>query len=313
MLCGERRARQNRARRAFRNSGDAGRFRGYFPDRVWNELKSRVLDLHDRRLMLMDQHGIEMMLLSLDAPPFKAFPMSQRRTTLPAGPMIISPSRSPGAGALSRARRVGHAGPELAAHELERCVKDLGFAGALVNGFSQVGNGDTAAHYDFAEYRPVLGHSGTARRAVLPASPQSAATRCRDRRRPPLAARTDLGVRPGNGGACVAPMGSGLFDAHPRLQVILVTWAKSSLRALVRRTMSNAWTTERNTYPAEKPIREYFRQNFYVTTFRQLPARRPAQCHAGSRRRSHHVRDRLAVREHRSCRSCVRCLSDQRD
>ena len=46
--------------------------RGYFPDRVWEEVKSRVLDLHDRRLKLMDQYGIEMMLLSLNAPAVQA-------------------------------------------------------------------------------------------------------------------------------------------------------------------------------------------------------------------------------------------------
>src|SRR5215471_8161711 len=48
--------------------------RGYFPDRVWQEVKSRVLDLHERRLKLMDEHGIEMMLLSLNAPGAQAIP-----------------------------------------------------------------------------------------------------------------------------------------------------------------------------------------------------------------------------------------------
>src|SRR5260370_40415071 len=48
--------------------------RGYFPDRVWQEVKSRVLDLHERRLALMDQHGIETMLLSLNAPAVQALP-----------------------------------------------------------------------------------------------------------------------------------------------------------------------------------------------------------------------------------------------
>src|SRR5260370_41380596 len=48
--------------------------RGYFPDRVWQEVKSRVLDLHERRLALMDQHGIETMLLSLNAPAVQAIP-----------------------------------------------------------------------------------------------------------------------------------------------------------------------------------------------------------------------------------------------
>jgi 2,3-dihydroxybenzoate decarboxylase len=36
--------------------------------------------------------------------------------------------------------------------------------------------------------------------------------------------------------------------------------------ALWRVDNANAWITERNTYPAQKPIRQYFRENFYVTT-----------------------------------------------
>ena len=41
---------------------------GFVPDDHWPELRSRILDIHDRRLRLMDQHGMEMMLLSLNAP-----------------------------------------------------------------------------------------------------------------------------------------------------------------------------------------------------------------------------------------------------
>src|SRR4029077_10513799 len=48
--------------------------RGYFPDRVWEEVKSRVMDIQDRRLREMDAHGIEMMLLSLNAPAVQAIP-----------------------------------------------------------------------------------------------------------------------------------------------------------------------------------------------------------------------------------------------
>lgn len=47
--------------------------------------------------------------------------------------------------------------PELAARELERCVKDLKFKGALVNGFSTAANGiDGPAgwlYYDLPQYR----------------------------------------------------------------------------------------------------------------------------------------------------------------
>jgi gamma-resorcylate decarboxylase len=37
--------------------------------------------------------------------------------------------------------------PEASAQELTRCVKDLGFCGGLVNGFSQIGEADSAVFY----------------------------------------------------------------------------------------------------------------------------------------------------------------------
>src|SRR5205085_1993196 len=43
--------------------------------------------------------------------------------------------------------------PVAAAQELTRAVQDLGFVGALVNGFSQVGNEDNIKYYDLLEYR----------------------------------------------------------------------------------------------------------------------------------------------------------------
>ena len=44
--------------------------------------------------------------------------------------------------------------PDAAIVELTRCVKQLGFVGALVNGFSQVGTPETVAYYDAPQYRP---------------------------------------------------------------------------------------------------------------------------------------------------------------
>src|SRR5258708_22406706 len=46
--------------------------------------------------------------------------------------------------------------PEAAAEELTRCVKELGFCGALVNGFSQIGESDSAVFYGLPQYRPFL-------------------------------------------------------------------------------------------------------------------------------------------------------------
>ena len=40
---------------------------GFVPDDYWPELRSRILDIQERRLRLMDEHGMEMMILSLNA------------------------------------------------------------------------------------------------------------------------------------------------------------------------------------------------------------------------------------------------------
>jgi predicted TIM-barrel fold metal-dependent hydrolase len=52
--------------------------RGCLPDETWTELRERVLDIHDRRLREMDQHGVEMMILSLNAPAIQAIPDPSR-------------------------------------------------------------------------------------------------------------------------------------------------------------------------------------------------------------------------------------------
>src|SRR6202043_3693575 len=47
---------------------------GFVPDDHWEELKGRILDIQDRRLREMDAHGIELMILSLNAPAIQAIP-----------------------------------------------------------------------------------------------------------------------------------------------------------------------------------------------------------------------------------------------
>ena len=52
--------------------------KGFFPDNIWTELRGRLLDIQERRVKLMDQHGIEMMLLSLNAPAVQGIPDPKR-------------------------------------------------------------------------------------------------------------------------------------------------------------------------------------------------------------------------------------------
>jgi len=86
----------------------------------WTGLQAKLLDLHDRRLAEMDRTDIEIEIISLNSNGVQ--------------------------GILGAAKA--------AALELERCVRNLKFKGALLNGFSQVGVPDTAVYYDLPQDRP---------------------------------------------------------------------------------------------------------------------------------------------------------------
>jgi len=121
---------------------------GFVPDSYWPELKDRLLDIQDKRLAQMDRHGVEMMILSLNAPAVQAIPdvaraneIAIRANDFLAEQVAKRPSRFQAFAALPMQD------PDLATIELERCIKTLGFRGALVNGFSQIGDGKRPVYY----------------------------------------------------------------------------------------------------------------------------------------------------------------------
>src|SRR5882672_10071657 len=100
----------------------------FVPADHWPELEHRLTDIQDTRLRLMDQHGIEMMLLSLNAPTVqavtetrRAVELAQRANDALAEQVAKRPHRFQGLAALPLQD------PELAIRELLRCVKELGF------------------------------------------------------------------------------------------------------------------------------------------------------------------------------------------
>ena len=147
-----------------------------FGERVWDKLGPRLIDVQDIRLREMDKCGIEMMILSLNAPAIQAIHDTKRAIAVAreandvcAEHVRKRPDRFQCFAALPMQD------PEAAAAELTRCVKELGFVGALVNGFSQIGTADNVALLRLAAIPGVLEDGRSARRAVLSASAQSAA------------------------------------------------------------------------------------------------------------------------------------------
>jgi len=56
--------------------------KGFLADATWPELESRLMDIQERRLAEMDRHGMQMMLLSLNAPAVQAIAEPKRATDL---------------------------------------------------------------------------------------------------------------------------------------------------------------------------------------------------------------------------------------
>ena len=240
---------------------------GFFPDKIWSELRGRLLDIQDRRLREMDDNGMEMMLLSLNAPAVQGIPdaklaneLSRRANDYLAEQIVKRPDRFQGLAALPMQD------PELAARELERCVKQLGFKGALVNGFSEVSGTNRAVYYDLPQYWPFWGvvESLDVPFYLHPRNPLPQDAKIYEGHPwlmgPTWAFGQETAVH------ALRLMCSGLFDKYPRLAIILGHMGEGLPYSMWRVDHRNAWINSPPAYPAKRPIADYFRENFYLTT-----------------------------------------------
>ena len=240
---------------------------GFVPGDYWRELSERIMDIQDRRLREMDAHGIEMMLLSLNAPAVQAIPdvakaveVAQRANDYLAEEVAKRPDRFQGFAALPMQD------PEQAARELRRCVSELGFRGALVNGFSQVGDGSETLYYDLPMFRPFWAE--VERLGVPfylhPRNPLPQHAKIYEGHPwllgPTWAFGQETAVH------ALRLMGSGLFDEHPGLTIVIGHMGEGLPISMWRVDNRNAWVKLPKLHPAKKPLVHYFNNNFYVTT-----------------------------------------------
>jgi gamma-resorcylate decarboxylase len=238
-----------------------------FGAHVWSALGPRLLDLQDQRLRLMDAAGIEVMIVSLNAPAIQAIPDVKRAVEVAreandvlAREVAKRPDRFVGVAALPMQDA------DSAAMELKRCIKELNFKGALVNGFSQAGAPDSAIYYDLPQYRPFwrLVDSLDVPFYLHPRNPLPGSI--------PNYAGHDWLLGPNWAFAAETAVhalrliGSGLFDELPRLQIILGHLGEGLPFYLWRIDNRNAWMKAPHKYAARKPVADYFRANFHLTT-----------------------------------------------
>ena len=229
----------------------------------WGDFQQKLLDLGDRRLAEMDRHGIALAILSLNSPAIQAIPdarvavdTARRANDVLAQAVARRPDRFAGFAALPMQD------PDAAARELTRTVRELGFKGALVNGFSQ--RAASIIYYDDPAYAPFW--------AVVEQLGVPFYLHPRD----PLPSREPIyeGHPWFRGSAwafgaetamhALRLMASGVFDRHPRLTMILGHLGEGLPYSVWR--IDHRLSKSPRGIPARRTMTEYLRSNVYLTT-----------------------------------------------
>jgi 2,3-dihydroxybenzoate decarboxylase len=240
----------------------------YFGKDVWPTKKVQLLDLLDERLRRMDDSGIELSIISLNSPAVQArtdaklaIEIAQRANDQLAEQVAKRPDRFRGFAALPLQD------PDAATAEVRRAVEDLGFLGALVNGYSQLGDADNALYYDHPQFRTFWGEVERLDVPFYlhPRLPLASQQRVTDGHPWLMGPAWQFSVETGT--HALRLIGSGLFDAYPRLNVILGHLGEL-LPFNIWRTAHWADPTGRNPQgiTVKKSFIDYLSQNFYFTT-----------------------------------------------
>jgi 2,3-dihydroxybenzoate decarboxylase len=240
--------------------------KGFLGDHVWPELEKRLLDMQEYRLSQMDRHGMQMMILSLNAPAIQAIPdvkkateTARRANDFLAAEVKKRPDRFQAFAALAMQD------PDAATRELIRCVRELGFRGALVNGFSQINDPNSMVYLDDARYRGFWAECDKLGVPFYlhPRNPLPSASQIYEGHPwllgPTWAFGQETAVH------ALRLMASGLFDRHPKLQIVLGHLGEGLPYSIWRVDNRNAWTKAPPRYPAKKKLGDYFRDNFHLT------------------------------------------------
>lgn len=237
----------------------------YAVDDSWTTLRARLLDFDGPRLAEMDAHGVAFAVLSLNAPGIqaihdagRAIDTARRANDALAEAVAGRPDRFAGFAALPMQD------PEAASAELTRAVTELGFKGALVNGFSQVGRPDAVVYYDDPRYRPFWETVETLGMPFYlhPRDPLPEREPIYDGHPwllgPVWAFAVETGIH------ALRLMASGLFDRHPGLQIILGHLGEGLPYNIPRADHRLAKSSRGIT--AKRTMSEYLRSNFHLTT-----------------------------------------------
>jgi predicted TIM-barrel fold metal-dependent hydrolase len=236
-------------------AGDSGK---------WEAFQREILDLDDLRLGYMDAAGIDLAVLSLNAPGVQGIPdadaameVARKGNDTAAEAVRRYPDRYAAFAALPM-----HC-PDAAAAELTRCVRELGFKGCMVNGFQQVGDPDNVRYYDQPEYRSFWATVAELDVPFYLHPRMQIPSRARNYDGHPWLMSAPWGFAVETSVHALRLCGSGLFDEFPNLKVCLGHLGEGIPFGLWRIDARMRFSPRG--YRGRRPLGDYFRENFHIT------------------------------------------------
>jgi gamma-resorcylate decarboxylase len=236
------------------------------PD-YFDDVERRLKEV-DERVKDMDNTGIEISILSLTQPGIEgitdtrsAIDTAKRLNDYAAEKLV---SRYPDRLRMFAALPLQD--PEAAAGELERAVKDLGAVGALVNGYTNIGDENTARYLDEAPLEPFWAKVSELNVPIYlhPRIPLPNQQRIYQGYEGLLGSAWGFGAETSL--HAVRMILSGLFDRHPNLNIILGHCGEALPFTLPRLDHRLRHQRRETHGPHKHPPTTYLRENFYLTT-----------------------------------------------
>ncbi len=223
------------------------------------EIGSRLQDLGEQRLRQMDDCGVDVQVLSLTTPGAQPFEPSEAREIARTANNLLAEAVKRYPDRFDAFATLPTPDPAASADELDRCVSEFGFKGALLSPRTR------DRSLDQPEYLPLLERAARLK-VPLQLHPQSPAPAVRevyysgfDKLTDTMFAGPGFGWHADTGLYALRLIFSGVFDRLPDLQIILGHWGEVVLFYLDRIDSMG-----RVAKHLAKPISEYFRSNFYV-------------------------------------------------
>ena len=221
-------------------------------------VKPRLADIGALRIEDMDKNGIDISVLSVTTPGVQAEPdtatavsEAKHLNDLLAEQIAHYPTRFAGFGTLALQD------PKGAAEELERCVKQLGFKGALLNGHS---NG---IYLDDPQFSPVW-ERAEALGVPIYLHPADSPVQASNEQDYPEMAGPGWGWTPETAGHVLRLIYGGVFDRFPKTTLLLGHMGETLPFILWR--LDSRYKMMQHRYPIQMLPSEYIQRNVMVTT-----------------------------------------------